>query len=244
VQSGWAKDRRPEESGVDVTMGTESRWPEGRRLRAIVVDDHRLFRLGLRTMLEARDIEVVGDAGNGEEALVLAETMRPDVVVMDLCMPMLDGVEATRRIMAGPSGACVLVLTGSEGTDVLDALLAGARGYMLKGSGMDRIADAVFAAACGQTALAPQVAGRLVDRLRDLESARTQEKFAPPMPPLTARESDVLGLLVTGCDNQAIAHTLFISSSTVKHHVTAILHKLGVENRVQAAVEAVRAGAV
>jgi DNA-binding NarL/FixJ family response regulator len=227
-----------------VTVGTESRWPEGRRLRAIVVDDHRLFRLGLRAMLEARDIEVVGDADNGEDALRLAEAVNPDVVVMDLSMPRLDGVEATRRIVAGPSGACVLVLTGSEGTDVLDALLAGARGYMLKGAGMDRIADAVFAAACGQTALAPQVAGRLVDRLRDLESARKQEKFAPPMPPLTARESDVLRLLVTGCDNQAIAHTLFISASTVKHHVTAILHKLGVENRVQAAVEAVRAGAV
>jgi DNA-binding NarL/FixJ family response regulator len=207
-----------------------------------VADDHRLFRLGLRTMLEAQGIEVVGDAGNGEEALRLAESARPDVVVMDLAMPHLDGVEATRRIVAGGSGAHVLVLTGSEGTDVLDALLAGARGYLLKDAGMDRIAEAVHAAACGQIALAPQVAGRLVDRLRALESARAQEKVAPPLPPLTERESEVLRLLVTGCDNQAIAQVLFISASTVKHHVTAILHKLGVENRVQAAVEAVRIG--
>jgi DNA-binding NarL/FixJ family response regulator len=223
-------------------MGTESHTPASRRLRAIVADDHRLFRLGLRTMLEAHAIDVVGDASDGEEALRLVETMRPDVVVMDVGMPVLDGVEATRRIVAGGSGACVLVLTGSEGTDVLDALLAGARGYMLKGDGMDRIAEAVHAAACGQTALAPQVAGRLVDRLRALESARVEERTAPPMPPLTSRESAVLRLLVTGCDNRAIAASLFISASTVKHHVTAILHKLGVENRVQAAVEAVRTG--
>jgi DNA-binding NarL/FixJ family response regulator len=223
-------------------MGTESQPAEHRRLRAVVADDHRLFRLGLRTMLEAHEIDVVGDAADGEEVLRLVETVRPDVVVMDLTMPVLDGVEATRRIVAGSSGACVLVLTGSEGTDVLDALLAGARGYMLKGAGMDRIAEAVFAAACGQTALAPQVAGRLVDRLRALESARLQERSAPPLPALTAREADVLRLLVTGCDNSMIAATLFISASTVKHHVTAILHKLGVENRVQAAVEAVRCG--
>jgi DNA-binding NarL/FixJ family response regulator len=224
-------------------MGTEVPLLSGRRLRAVVADDHRLFRLGLRTMLEAQNIEVVGDAADGEEALRVTEAMRPDVVVMDLTMPRLDGVEATRRIVAGRSGACVLVLTGSEGTDVLDALLAGARGYMLKGADMARIAEAVQAAACGQTALAPEVAGRLVDRLRSLESARAQEAVAPPMPALTARESDVLRLLVTGCDNGEIAGSLFISASTVKHHVTAILHKLGVENRVQAAVEAVRAGA-
>jgi DNA-binding NarL/FixJ family response regulator len=225
-----------------VMKGMEAPMLSQRRVRAVVADDHRLFRLGLRAMLEAQDIEVVGDAADGEEALRMAEAMRPDVVVMDLAMPRLDGVEATRRIVAGMSGACVLVLTGSEGTDVLDALLAGARGYILKGAGLDRIAEAVHAAACGQTALAPEVAGRLVERLRALESARAQEKVVAPMPALTDRESDVLRLLVTGCDNQAIAATLFISASTVKHHVTAILHKLGVENRVQAAVEAVRAG--
>lgn len=221
-------------------MGTESHSPA--KLRAIVADDHRLFRVGLRTMLEAHSIDVVADAADGEEALRLVEAIRPDVVVMDLAMPVLDGVEATRRIVAGGSGACVLVLTGSEGTDVLDALLAGARGYMLKGAGMDRIAEAVHAAACGQTALAPEVAGRLVDRLRALESAQVHERTAPPAPPLTEREADVLALLVTGCDNQEIAASLYISASTVKHHVTAILHKLGVANRVQAAVQAVRIG--
>jgi DNA-binding NarL/FixJ family response regulator len=212
------------------------------RLRALVADDHRLFRHGLGSMLEGFGIDIVGGAVDGEEALRMAAELRPDVVLMDLAMPKLDGVEATRRLVAGDPDACVLVLTASEGTDVLDALLAGARGYLLKDSGMRTIAEAIHAAALGQTALAPQVAGRLVERLRALESARVQERTAPPLPSLTPREADVLRLLVTGSDNQVIAATLFISASTVKHHVTAILQKLGVENRVQAAVEAVRCG--
>jgi DNA-binding NarL/FixJ family response regulator len=225
---------------MTMTEGMDS--PNEHRWRVVVADDHRLFRIGLRTLLQAHGLEVVGDASDGEEALRVTDATRPDVVVMDLSMPGVDGVEATRRIVARGWGTHVLVLTGSEGTDVLDALLAGARGYILKAAGMERIAEAVAAAACGQTALAPQVAGRLVERLRALETARIEEKIAPPMPPLTERESEVLRLLVTGSDNQAIAHALYISASTVKHHVTAILHKLGVENRVQAAVEAVRIG--
>ena len=225
-----------------MTNGMELVRPDGRRLRVLIADDHRLFRHGLRTMLEHHGIDVVADAVDGEQALRLVAEVRPDVVLMDLTMPKLDGVEATRRIVAADPAACVLVLTGSEGTDVLDALLAGARGYLVKDAGMDRIAEAIHAAACGETALAPRVAGRLVDRLRALEAARAEEKVAPPPTPLTARESDVLRLLACGRDNHAIAASLFISASTVKHHVTAILHKLGVENRVQAAVEAVRIG--
>ncbi|HWH92227.1 MAG TPA: response regulator transcription factor [Baekduia sp.] len=226
-----------------MAQGMESWRASAGPLRAVLADDHRLFRLGLRTLLEGRGIEVVADAEDGVEALRLANLLRPDVVVMDLCMPRLDGVEATRQIVAGRSGASVLVLSGSEGTDVLDALLAGARGYMLKDAGAERIAEAMHAAACGQMSLAPQVAGQLVERLRSLERACAQEKIVSPASPLTVRECDVLRLLATGCDNSAIGRTLFISASTVKHHVTAILHKLGVENRVQAAVEAVRIGA-
>jgi DNA-binding NarL/FixJ family response regulator len=225
-----------------MTAGTDPAVHHRGRIRALVVDDHRLFRVGLAAMLEEHGIDVVATAVDGADAMRLIAGVDPDVVVMDLNMPRLDGVEATRRIMAANPAACVLVLTGSDGTDVLDAMLAGARGYVVKDAGMDLIAEAIHAAASGETALSPRVAGRLIDRLRALESARAEEHVAPPLHPLTARESDVLRLLVCGHDNQAIAQSLFISCSTVKHHVAAILRKLGVANRVQAAVEAVRLG--
>ena len=211
-------------------------------MRALVADDHGLFRYGLRRMLEESGIEVIGEAADGREAVRLTAELRPDVVVMDLGMPGIDGVHATRAIVAAQSGARVIVLTGSEDVDVLDALLAGACGYMLKGAGLEPIAAGVKAAARGQCSLAPEVAGRLVERLRALEAAKSAEHTATPMPELTAREAEVLRLLMAGCDNQEIARSLFISPSTVKHHVTAILSKLGVQNRVQAAVEAVRIG--
>jgi DNA-binding NarL/FixJ family response regulator len=223
-------------------MGMRIEGTEAECVTALIADDHRLFRFGLRTMLEHHGIQVVGDAANGADAVDLAQRLDPDVVIMDLAMPGLDGVEATRRIVASGARARVLVLTGSDGTQALEALIAGAAGYLVKDSGLDRIADAVHAAARGESALCPRVAGRLVERLRALEAAHDTDRRFERRPALTPREAEVLRLVSAGRDNHAIGESLYISPSTVKHHVTAILHKLGVQNRVQAAVEAVRIG--
>jgi DNA-binding NarL/FixJ family response regulator len=192
-------------------------------------------------LLTERGIEVVGEAGLGAEAVELVEQFSPDVVLMDLSMPGMSGVEATQRLVAGSPRTRVLVLTvlADEG-HVIDALLAGACGYLLKDAPIDRIVDGIRAAAAGESLISPRVAGQLVRRVRQPAESEPALSGAD----LTPRELEVLELLAKGLDNREIASALFLSQHTVKNHVSSILAKLQVENRIQAAVRAVRSGLV
>lgn len=213
-------------------------------LRVMVVDDHDLFRSGLRRLLDEHEaIEVVADARRGDEAVQRAGELRPDVVVMDINMPGMSGVEATRGVLETSPGTAVLMLTvTSDENAVLDAVLAGAAGYLLKDATLPEIVRGIRAAAAGQSLIAPSVAGDLLARLRRHGSTDAPPPAAPPQ--LSPRELDVLRLVVAGCDNGEIAKRLYVSASTVKHHVSSALEKLGVDNRIQAAVMAVRLGLV
>ena len=212
-------------------------------LRAVLVDDHTLFRQGLRQSLQADGIDVIGEASNGAAGAKLVAELRPEVVVMDLHMPVMGGIDATRAILNRDPGARVLILTITDDEEeVVEALTAGACGYVLKDSPPEIVALAVRSARAGECQLSPQVATRLVERLR----ATQPEAGAPEPAPssLTARELEILRLLAEGKENSEIAAALTISPSTAKNHVGHVLDKLGLENRVQAAVYAVRAGIV
>ena len=207
-------------------------------LRVLVVDDHRLFRGGLRDVLEESGIAIAGEADSGEEALEIASALSPDVVIMDLTLPGISGAEATRRLLAAEPSIVVLVLTVSaEGGDIDEALAAGARGYLLKDATARELVAGVRAAAAGEAPLSPPVAARLVASMRDARRARDA---AGDPADLSERELQVLRLISEGRDNTQIARALYISPETVKDHVSHILVKLGVENRIQAAVYAVR----
>jgi DNA-binding NarL/FixJ family response regulator len=209
-------------------------------LRVLVVDDHDLFRTGLRALLEQEGF-AVSDARSGEAAIAGLSSFQPDVVVMDLNMPGMSGIEATRRVLEASAGASVVMLTVNRDDErVLEALRAGASGYLLKDAELDEIIDGITAAAGGQLVLGPMAAGAVVGRLRDAPSAEAVGSGL--LPALSEREREVLGLVARGCDNATIASRLFVSTSTVKHHVSRILHKLGVENRLQAAALAIRHG--
>ena len=212
-------------------------------LRVIVVDDHDLFRSGLRRLLhEHDDLDVVADARRGDEAVQKAAELKPDVVVMDINMPGMSGVEATRVVLdASPDTAVLMLTVTSDENAVLDAVLAGASGYLLKDATLPEIVRGIRAAAAGESLIAPSVAVDLLERLR-----RHGAPDAPPpvVPDISERELDVLRLVVAGCDNGEIGRRLHLSASTVKHHVSNTLEKLGVENRIQAAVMAVRLGLV
>jgi DNA-binding NarL/FixJ family response regulator len=215
----------------------------GKAVRVLVVDDYDLFRTGLcRLFGQADGLTVVGDASSGDDAVSRAGELLPDVVVMDVNMPGISGVDATRRLLEVSPHSAVLMLTATDDEEkVLDAVLAGASGYLLKGAKLSEIVRGVRAAATGQSLIAPSVAGSLLARLRQ-HAPREQPEQEPVA--LTQREIDVLRLLVAGCETIEIGRRLHLSPSTVKHHVSSTLEKLGVENRVQAAVMAVRKGLV
>lgn len=207
-------------------------------IRVLLVDDQPLFREGLRTLLSVHsDIEVVGEAGNGEEAVRLIESLAPAVVLMDIQMPVLDGVAATRRLRAGHSPCRVIVLTTFDDDEkVFDGLRAGAVGYLLKDAPSEKLVEAIRAAARGESFLQPSVAAKLV-----AEFARLTDRPAPARPspqplvdPISERELEVLGLIANGASNKEIAAALVIAEGTVKNHVTSILGKLGVTGRLQA----------
>jgi DNA-binding NarL/FixJ family response regulator len=207
------------------------------RPKVIVVDDHELFRAGLISVLEERGIEVVAEAALASDALDLVSEHKPDVVLMDLSMPGMPGIEATRRLTTARPPIRVVVLTVVDaGQNVMDALLAGASGYLLKDAPIDQIVDGIFAAARGDSVLSPAIASLLVRRL--CEPADTEPSL--PDPEFTERQLEVLELLARGISNQEIAKALFLSEHTVKNHVSSILLKLEVANRIQAAVRAVR----
>jgi len=206
-------------------------------IRVLVVDDHAVVREGLRTFLELQDgIEVAGEAADGEEAIEAGGRLRPDVVLMDLVMPTLDGLAAMRALRERVPGARVIVLTSFADDDkLLPALRAGAAGYLLKNAEPQELARAVRAAHAGEALLDPHVAARLVDAL-----AGEKE----PLDQLTPREREVLQLIGRGFSNKRIAQELQLSEKTVKTHVGHVLAKLGVDDRTQAAVFAVRAGLI
>jgi DNA-binding NarL/FixJ family response regulator len=208
-------------------------------VRVLVVDDQVLFREALVTLLGARpEVEVVGEAGDGQQALERAAALQPDVVLMDLHMPVLDGIATTRRLRVEQSGVRVLALTTfDDDEDVFAALRAGALGYLLKDVSSDRLVEAVLSAARGESVLQPSVAAKVVARFAQLDDA-PRPRSQPLVVPLSERELDVLRLLADGCSNREIAAALFLAEGTVKNHVTNVLGKLGARDRTQAALRA------
>ncbi len=212
-------------------------------LRVLLVDDHDLFRTGLRNLLEEQGLKIVGEAGAGSEAVKMTRDVAPDVVVMDLNMPGMGGVEATRHITSFAPLTRVLVLTISDqDSDVLDAILAGASGYLLKDSSISDLLRGIQAAASGESLISPTIASKLLQRVRASSSQPEIEKTIRSE--LSEREIEVLKLIANGQDNAQIAADLHISPKTVKNHISNILMKLQIENRIQAAVFAVRSGIV
>lgn len=214
--------------------------PDDGPVQVLLVDDHALFRRGLALVLGAEvDIEVVGEASHGVEAVERAAELQPHVVVMDVRMPGMGGVEATRRIRQAQPATRVVMLTGStEDDDLFGALRAGASGYLLKEVAIDEIADAVRAIARGQALVSPSMAARLVAEFNAL-SRRVDEQH-DHAPRLTDRELEVLRLVARGLANKEIAAELVIAENTVKNHVRNILEKLQVRTRMEAALYAVR----
>jgi DNA-binding NarL/FixJ family response regulator len=206
-------------------------------ITVVVIDDHLLFRTGLRELLQQEEIQIVGEASTAEAGLEIIQRQAPDVAIMDLSLPRMSGHEAIRRIATTAPGTQVLVLTISANeADVTEAVLAGACGYLLKDASVGDIAAGVRAAAAGESMVAPRMAKMLLRQLRRHE----QNDRRPTIESLSVREKEVLRLVVDGKDNAAIAKELFISPYTVKNHISNILLKLHVENRLQAAVCAVR----
>ena len=212
-------------------------------IRLLVVDDHPVVRQGLRTFLETRpDFEVVGEAGDGETAVAEAARLLPDVVLMDLVMPGVDGLEAIGRIRARQAGARILVLTSFASADqVLPALRAGAAGYLLKDAAPTEVEAAIRAVHRGEGLLDPAVTATVLAEVAARPSAETAPADAA-FDSLTPREREVLGLLGRGMTNAAIARELFVAEKTVKTHVSSILAKLRLADRTQAALYAARLG--
>lgn len=208
-----------------------------KKIRVVIVDDHVLVRSGLEVVLGMfDDIELAGQAGDGEDALRLCVELRPDVVLMDLVMPGMSGVEATRRVLDKCPDTKVVALTSFTDEDLIgETLRAGAIGYLMKNVSADQLADAVRAAAAGRSTLAPEAADVLV---RSVSSPRPQADA------LTAREQEVLKLMADGLTNADIAERLVIGVATVKTHVSSVMTKLGVSTRTEATALAIRRGFV
>ena len=212
--------------------GPGTGWPVPPVVRVVVADDHPVVREGLQAMLSAEpDLAVVGEAGSGADAIRLADELRPDVVLMDLRMPGIDGVAATARITAAGHARVLVVTTYDTDADILRAVEAGATGYLLKDTPRRELANAVRAAARGETVLGPPVAAKLVTRMR-----------GPAQDALTPREVDVLGHVARGLSNADVGRALYISEATVKTHLIHAFEKLGVSDRTAAVTVAIGRG--
>jgi DNA-binding NarL/FixJ family response regulator len=212
-------------------------------LRVLIVDDHDLFRTGLRNLLEEQGVLVIGEAGGGVEAVRIVRELAPDVVVMDLNMPGMGGVDATRHITGiAPLTRVVMLTISDQDNDVMDAILAGACGYLLKDSSIQELMAGIRAASRGESLISPTIAAKVLQRVR---ATSTQPEIANTIrAELSDREIEVLKLIANGKDNAVIAAELHISPKTVKNHISNILMKLQIDNRIQAAVYAVRSGIV
>ncbi len=212
-------------------------------IRVLIADDQALVRTGFSVIVGAeRDLEVVGEAGNGAQAVEAADALHPDVVLMDIRMPVLDGIEATRRIATGPRPPRVLVLTTFDLDDyVVEALRAGASGFLLKDAGADELLHAIRVVAAGDALLAPSITRRLIEEFARRPTARNRPKA---LGELTPREMEVLRLLGRGLSNAEIARDLVVGDATVKTHVARIFAKLDLHDRAQAVVLAYESGIV
>ena len=217
-----------------------------KKLRLLLVDDQAMFREGLRLILSQHaDFEIVGEAADGEAALASISALTPDIVLMDLRMPKLGGVEATRRIHREWPGSKVIVLTTfEEDAEIFAAIRAGAAGFLLKDASSEKLSEAIRLAARGETWLQPSVATRLVAEFGRLEPRRNLARPTPLVEPLSPREVDVLRCLSEGMSNKEIGSKLGISEGTVKNHLSQILAKLQVLDRTQAALRARELGLV
>jgi DNA-binding NarL/FixJ family response regulator len=220
-----------EKANTDVEQG----------LRVLIVDDHALFRRGLQMVLKQEtDIDVVGEAGDGHEAVDKAQELMPDVILMDVRMPRRSGIEATQQIKDLLPHVKILMLTISdEEADLYDAIKAGASGYLLKEISIDEVADAIRSVWAGQSRISPSMAAKLLTEFAAM-SKRADERQQLPAPRLTDREMEVLKLVAQGLNNRDIAKELFISENTVKNHIRNILEKLHLHSRMEAVVYAVR----
>jgi len=228
---------------VATHIGTEEETRSAETLRVLLVDDQDLFRTGLRSLLEEQELEIVGEAATGAEAVAQVADLSPDVVVMDLNMPGMGGVEATRHIAEiAPLTRVVMLTVSDEDSDVTDAILAGACGYLLKDSSIEELVAGIRAAARGEALISPHIAGKVLQRLRATSANSGIEALIRTE--LSEREIEVLKLIANGQDNALIAAELHISPKTVKNHISNILMKLQIDNRIQAAVYAVRSGIV
>ena len=210
-------------------------------IRVLLADDHRLLREGLRRSLTDEGFEIVGEAADGEEACDLVDELRPDLVLMDVTMPNLNGVEATKRIHARHPDVRIVMLTMHADAEVVaDAIRGGANGYLVKDCSTDEIATAIRQAVSGETALSPQLAASMLGELRRLERDHDSDEDRL----ITKREEEVLQLIADGCSTPEVAQQLFISQKTVKNHLAAIYQKLDARDRTQAVVRAVRMGII
>ena len=210
-------------------------------IRLMIVDDHQMLREGLRRSMSEIGFDVIGEASDGDEAVTRATAQRPDVILMDVTMPRMDGVEACRLVKDALPDTHIVMLTMHADQSVLaDAIRAGASGYLVKDCSTDEIADAVKMAAAGQTALSPQLAATMLDEVRRMEEQeRVQENRL-----ITKREEEVLQMIADGCSTTEVAEGLYISQKTVKNHLASIYQKLEARDRTQAVLQAVRMGIV
>ncbi len=210
-------------------------------IRVLVVDDHALFRRGLEMVLEKEpDIEVAGEANDGDEAVAQAQELMPDVVLMDVRMPKRSGIEATQRIKELLPHVKILMLTISdEEADLYESIKAGASGYLLKEISADEVADAIRSVNAGHSRISPAMASKLLTEFQTMTKAADERQQVPP-PKLTDRELEVLKLVATGLGNRDIAKELYISENTVKNHIRNILEKLQLHSRMEAVIYAVR----
>jgi two-component system, NarL family, response regulator DegU len=210
-------------------------------IRLLLADDHRLLREGLRRSLTDEGFDVVGEAADGEEACQLAHDLLPDVVLMDVTMPVMNGVEAVRRIHSRHPEVRIVMLTMHADADVVaDAIRSGASGYLVKDCSTDEISDAIRLATNGETALSPQLAASMLGELRRMEPSRDTDDERL----ITRREEEVLQLIADGLSTPEVAGQLYISQKTVKNHLAAIYQKLDARDRTQAVVRAVRMGII
>ncbi len=209
-------------------------------IRLMLADDHRMLREGLSRSMSEHGFDVVGEARDGVEAVNMAYSLTPDVILMDVSMPEMDGVEACRQVRTSVPGTKVVMLTMHADQDVLaNAIRAGACGYLVKDCSTEEIADAVRMASNGDTALSPQLAASMLDEVRKLDQAPSREERV-----VTKREEEVLQLIADGCSTSEVAEGMFISQKTVKNHLASIYQKLDARDRTQAVLQAVRMGIV
>jgi DNA-binding NarL/FixJ family response regulator len=213
-------------------------------IRVLIADDHALFREGVHAILKSvPDIEIVGEAGTGQEALTLASNLNPDVILMDIQMPDLNGVEATQRILKNQPNAGIIIVTMLEDDDSLfSAMRAGARGYVLKGADKAEMLKSIRAVAEGEALFGPAIAARLLNFFHNKPAQPKAETPSTAFPDLTDREREILSCIARGDTNFEIAKQLTISLKTVRNHVSSIFNKLQVTNRAQAAIRARDAG--